>query len=308
MRMIFEKTIAAMLFLSAIVPTLMVSHRAAAQGTAESSRERIGEVYGKPVFRDEIRPREYVKLQYEVHRLFLEPVKTRYYDAHEAELTPTKAEIDVVTAFFQMSDEERLRLQLKGTETRLRTVRLSKKQRYDLQLDKLLIEQELDASPKDIHGEITSTHDALVEMFAEFLLSFGKWAIEAKPTLPVLTKEDLAELAESADFEEHQKFVEALEEFAANPRQQLAEYDRRFAEYVVVQWKLERHLHDKYGGGRILWQQSGLEAFDATRKWLESEEQKGHFKITDAKLRETFYRRWTESDPIYIFKDESTIR
>ncbi len=58
----------------------------------------------------------------------------------------------------------------------------------------------------------------------------------------------------------------------------------------ICGWKLQRHLYDKFGGGRVL---GGFEAFDATRKWLESEERSGHFKITDPKLRTEFYRYWT---------------
>lgn len=66
-----------------------------------------------------------------------------------------------------------------------------------------------------------------------------------------------------------------------------------FAAFILQNWKLQKHLYDKYGGGRILWQQAGQEAFDATRMWLESLEQAGEFKITDPKLRATTYEYWT---------------
>ena len=32
---------------------------------------------------------------------------------------------------------------------------------------------------------------------------------------------------------------------------------------LLPHWKLQRHLFDHYGGGRLLWQQRGIEAFDA---------------------------------------------
>ncbi len=68
---------------------------------------------------------------------------------------------------------------------------------------------------------------------------------------------------------------------------------RDFAVLKLTSWKFERHLYDNYGGGCILWQQGGVEAFDATRKWLEAREKAGDFKITDEKLRAKFYAYWT---------------
>lgn len=68
---------------------------------------------------------------------------------------------------------------------------------------------------------------------------------------------------------------------------------RQFAVFMLTHWKFQKHLYDNYGGGRILWQQGGTEAFDATRKWLEAREKAGDFKFTDDKLRARFYAYWT---------------
>ena len=81
-----------------------------------------------------------------------------------------------------------------------------------------------------------------------------------------------------------QKF--ALEEAKKPP-------GRFFAQFVLGNWKFQRHLYDEYGGGRILWQQAGLEAFDAMHAWLKDLEKQGKFQITDEKLRATFYEYWT---------------
>jgi len=50
----------------------------------------------------------------------------------------------------------------------------------------------------------------------------------------------------------------------------------------------------------VLWQQAGLEAFDAYRRWIESEEQKGSFQITDRRLRSSFYHYWKRNDGSFI--------
>ena len=82
-----------------------------------------------------------------------------------------------------------------------------------------------------------------------------------------------------------------------------------FAVWTMKSWKFQRHLHVEYGGGRILWQQAGLEAFDATRKWLESLEKAGKFKITDPKLRSMLYEYWTtQNHGAFLIDDEERIR
>ncbi len=68
---------------------------------------------------------------------------------------------------------------------------------------------------------------------------------------------------------------------------------RRFAGWMVANWKLQRHLYQEYGGGRILWQQAGLEAFDAMHAWLKQREKAGDFAISDPLLHEQFYAYWT---------------
>lgn len=84
---------------------------------------------------------------------------------------------------------------------------------------------------------------------------------------------------------------------------------RMFARFVLNNWKFQKHLYDTYGGGRILWQQAGLEAYDANRKWLEDLEAKGEFKITDAALRGTFYEYWTSQDGSpFLIEDPERIR
>jgi hypothetical protein len=84
---------------------------------------------------------------------------------------------------------------------------------------------------------------------------------------------------------------------------------RPVALFVLDNWKFQRHLYDRYGGGRILWQQFGLEAFDAMRRWLEAQEISGEFKITDPTLRSVFYEYWTTWDHgPFLTDDEERIR
>lgn len=71
--------------------------------------------------------------------------------------------------------------------------------------------------------------------------------------------------------------------------------------------KLQKRLHDNYGGGRLLFQQAGVEAFDATRRMLEAREAEGRFTITDPDTRALAYDYWTRDHGAFIITDPGKI-
>lgn len=117
-----------------------------------------------------------------------------------------------------------------------------------------------------------------------------------------LIKEKLAneELSEEA-----RKKLE-LEHSSLNAR--LTPPDPSFANFILNNWKLQKHLYENFGGGRILWQQAGQEAFDAMRTWLELQEKNGQFQITDPKVRAQFYRYWNQDHGAFLTDDKERIR
>jgi hypothetical protein len=265
-----------------------VSAQQAAKGLGESqrNREKIGEVCGKPVYRDEIRPA--ADLEEQLHQLFLQPLKLQDSQAHLAEYEPKGAEIDAFVAYLktQPSDEDRnerdLRRKLKEIETRLASDNLTERKRDRLESYKQLIEMKLREFPSRSHKpswETFLSSEELAETAAD------KRAIEKALRDPDLSNEKRAELVGE---------LHALET--------LDTPERVAARWILGNWKFERRLYDKFGGGRVLWQQAGLEAFDATRKWLESEERNGNLKITDPNLRTEFYHYWTRHHD-FMLKD-----
>lgn len=161
----------------------------------QEKKEKIGTVFSKPVYREDIKTSKDQTLERELHRLFLEPVYAKYLKENRAKIEPTDKEIDQVAAYF------------------------TKKMKNDLKGD-----------PK---------------VFARFLLS---------------------------------------------------------------NWKLQKHFYDNYGGGRILWQQMGQEAFDATKTWLEAREKAGDFEVTDPKLKETMLLYWNKGHGPFLTADKERIR
>jgi hypothetical protein len=202
----------------------------------DSPREQIGEVLGKPVYRDELR-KDFPRVD-ELHRLFTSPVLAKYRMEHEKEIKPTEQELVTAQKFFDHAHAERIKDTAAGMRAELKQV-----------------EEQL--AQKDLP--------------------------EAEQKKLGLKKRRL--------------------EMQLNPP------GRMFAEFTLTHWKFQRHLYDKFGGGRILWQQAGTEAFDAMRRWLETHEKNGSFKISDPELRKEFYHYWTvQQHGSFLTSDKERIR
>jgi len=75
----------------------------------------------------------------------------------------------------------------------------------------------------------------------------------------------------------------------------------RVAKMLLGNWKFSKSLYEKYGG-TVIWQQTGTEAVEATRLWLEEHEKKGNFKIYDDTLRKMFWEYYVRQDHPFIVK------
>jgi hypothetical protein len=265
--------------LAAVV--LVLAPLAHANPPATAKRAKIGEVFGKPVYRDELRPKYPSPTEEdELHRLFLDPVLQKYCAAHRAELEPTPAELAAVEVLLEKESKEQ-------PLQRVAEIRKS------LQL----VDKELMKKDSEFNREyLVQKNHEMQEMLKEELaakpvdpLNRNPFADELKEINDRLAKTDLTLLERiSLVFEKW-----AYEKDAAHPY-------RTFTAFLFSNWKMQRHFYDHFGGGRVLWQQAGLEAFDAYRRWIETEERKGNFKITDPKLRATFYHYWKRNDDFFI--------
>ena len=202
-----------------------------AQQTTEPPREQVGEVLGKPVYRDEVKAKG-------ASRLFFAPLVAEYRREHQAEIEPTKDEIKAVGDFFQQKHAEEMKE--KGPKMRARLA----------EVEQQLAGDDLDDKQRK-------------------KLEIEKTGLKARLRPP--------------------------SEF--------------FPVFILNNWKFQRHLYDHYGGGRILWQQAGLEAFDAMHKWLQDQERQGKFKVSDAKLRAELYHYWTtHNHGAFLTADKERIR
>ncbi len=74
---------------------------------------------------------------------------------------------------------------------------------------------------------------------------------------------------------------------------------RQNAQEFVKPWKINKSLYEKYGG-RVIFQQFGVEPVDAYRDFLKEQEKNGAFRIIDKKYEAGFWRYFT-NDAMHTF-------
>ena len=87
---------------------------------------------------------------------------------------------------------------------------------------------------------------------------------------------------------------------ACKPEIGLAElkppFDKLFAQMIGGGAKAQRFIYLNHGRGRLLFQQAGVEAFDATRNLILDLEKKGKFKFNNQDDRSLALAYWTTQD------------
>jgi len=227
---------------------LILSTPLYAEKPAQPERELIGEVLGKPVYRDEIGSSFTSdsitvigsKVNSRLRHLFLSPLLKKYKEENQAEIEPTEKDLKIVA------------------EHLIKTV-----------------------LTKETLKEIENTPLPTKE---EYIASIEK--VLADPNTSDEEKEQMRKARKYAD----QMIFEPL--------------PQKMARMFLGTWKLQKHLYDQYGGGRILFQQFGLEAFDAMHRFIKEQEKQGHFKINDPKLRKALYAYWTNQEGSYALIDD----
>ncbi len=87
--------------------------------------------------------------------------------------------------------------------------------------------------------------------------------------------------------------INSGQELSPDEAVEAAEMRRSFAREMIAHWKLNRALHEQYGG-RIIGQQFGPEPLDAYRAFLEERRDAGAFEIHRPELAAGFWRYFSD--------------
>lgn len=157
--------------------------------------------------------------------------------------------------------------------------------------DRFIKQHKIEATAK----EIESYKKKWVERFQQHVLEEENQLNELKAELavPDLPDDKRKELEErQAMFE---RSLPRLREVAKDG------VPEAMARQIIVARKIERELHQTYGG-RVIFQQAGPEALDARRLLYEEAEKKGELKF-DAGVRHLFYYYYSKMNHTVIDED-----
>ncbi len=99
------------------------------------------------------------------------------------------------------------------------------------------------------------------------------------------------------------KSIREMKEQTEGMGDRLRTMKRRNARQFVKSWKINKALYAKYGG-RVIFQQAGVEPLDAYRDFLREQEKNGAFRILDKKYEAPFWRYFT-NDAMHTFYPEN---
>ena len=231
----------------------------------EAGREQVGEVLGKPVYRDQFQSAKGHSNRCDAIRgLFIGPLWERLRAEHAESLNVSEEEIQA----FVKHHERQLA-----------------KEKSDAQEELKQVEAKLAHSGLDENAS-QDLKDRKAEL-AYVLQCLGKQAEEKRKAEREFDAQN-QQVEESLPW-----YLRAIVVELHRPRNGVSRFDRSEANFVISNWKEEHFLYKKYGGGELLDHRFGVEALDARRKWIEERESKGDFKVTDAKVRKMLYDYWT---------------
>lgn len=102
--------------------------------------------------------------------------------------------------------------------------------------------------------------------------------------------------------EDSLRAAKEMKKGAEKMREQLRPMMRNMAKQWIMKWKINKSLYEKYGG-RVVFQQTGVEPIDAYRDFLRDQEKTGSFKITSEAEKVLFWDYFT-NEKIHTFSED----
>jgi hypothetical protein len=111
--------------------------------------------------------------------------------------------------------------------------------------------------------------------------------------------------AKESQLQTVERLIRMKAEMKAQSDRKQASFDpmkRRIARETIRMWKINRALFQKYGG-RVIFQQAGVEPIDAYRDFLKEQEKQGSFEILDKEYEAPFWKYFTDDSMHRFYKD-----
>ena len=170
-------------------------------------------------------------------------------------------------------------------------------------LERYANENKIQATRMELDQFVEKTETKAKELQAEWLRDRAALRTELKSS--ALSDRERKEKESRLQTIEHiLKSTRDVENETKGMEKQRRSSERTVAQHFVRTWKINKALYVQYGG-RVIFQQAGVEPVDAYRDFLKDEEKKGSFQILDRRYEASFWRYFT-NDTMHTFysKDE----
>jgi len=190
-------------------------------------------------------------------------------------------------------------------------IRLSQKDKFDGIIFGTLLEQyakehKIEPSRAEIDAFVSKSNEQKLQDRKE-------WEKEKKDILRKLKSETLSK-AERKQLTSELKmlngFLEVdpeMEKYEKENPKEIKEMEEAMAKRWIQAWKMNKALFAQYGG-RVIFQQAGVEPLDAYRDFLQEQEKRGSFKILDKKYEARFWRYFTNDTMHTFYSKEDGIK
>jgi hypothetical protein len=167
-------------------------------------------------------------------------------------------------------------------------------------LDKFAKDNKIEPSKEELDTFILKTDEKQKQHLIKLEKDKKKLLAELKTTKTERERKD--KKSQLQTIESILKTFRDMNEETKGMEEQLRQMKRKSAQQFVTQWKINKALYEKYGG-RVIFQQAGVEPLDAYRDFLREKEKDGAFQIFDKKYQAPFWKYFT-NDAMHNFYPE----
>lgn len=165
-------------------------------------------------------------------------------------------------------------------------------------LEKYAKENKIEPTEAELDAFIKKTEEMRKQQQADFEKDRKQLTEELKS--PSLTENEKKEKTERLKMiEKILKTTKEAEEKTKGMEEKMLTMKRNMAQHFVKTWKINKSLYEKYGG-RIIFQQAGVEPLDAYRRFLKEQEKKKAFQILNKDYEASFWKYFID-DSMHTF-------
>lgn len=165
-------------------------------------------------------------------------------------------------------------------------------------LEQFARKNKIEPTEKELDDFVLKTKESERQQLIKFEEDRKKLAVALKATT-LSERERKDKESRLQTLESILKTTREMKERTKGMEEQLRPIERQNARRFVRSWKINKALYAKYGG-RVIFQQAGVEPLDAYRDFLRQQEKKGSFQILDKKYEAPFWRYFT-NDAMHTF-------